>query len=152
MDIFVHTNFASKLKHENLESNYQILYLSNDVGYNLCKSFTIKENPLILHFKKFATRVLIWLDLARIDLIFTLLVEVGSNNNFVTNLKLGFLDSFKTWLLRFFKVDCLDFCRASGFFSSLGDLQMNHLSSLFIELKKGVFRQDFLFSLLWLWN
>ena len=120
-----------------MESNYQNLYLSNWVTISV-NSFTMKRKIIWFFTSRNSLQgFTTWSCANEFDL--HRLVQVGSNNNFVTNLKLGFLDSFKTWLLRFFKVgvlDCLNFCRVSGLFLHLEIPQMSHLSSLFIELRK----------------
>ena len=114
--IIVHTNFASKIRHENLESNYQILYLSNDVGYNLCKSFTIKENPLILHFKKKIRCKGLRLDLARTDLIFTDLSRLNQTTTSSRTWNLDFLIPSRLDCFDSSRLEFLNFCRASGLF------------------------------------
>ena len=117
---FVYTNFASKLRHRNLGSNYQIFYIDLWVTISV-NSFTIKRK----FFWFFTSRNSLqgcatWSCANRFD--FHWLVKVRSNSNFVTNLKVRFLGSFKTWLLWFFKVgvlDCLNFYRALGLFLHL---------------------------------
>ena len=110
---FVHTNFASKLRHENLESNYQICIYQ--MSYNLCKSFTIKENPLILHFKKIRCKGL-RLDLGRTDLIFTDLSRLDQTTTSSRTWNLDFLIALRLDCFDSSRLEFLNFCRASGFF------------------------------------
>ena len=76
--------FLVEIKTEKFIVKLLILYLSNDVGYNLCEIIYNKQNPLILSFVKFATRVL-KLDLVRTKFVLHQFFWAGSNVSFFGN-------------------------------------------------------------------
>ena len=112
----VHPNFASKLRHKNLASNCQNLYLSNDIGYNLCYILLQwKEKSSDSSLQEIRCKGL-WLDLARTDLIFTDLSRLDQTTTSSQTWNLDFLIASRLDCFDSSRLEFLNFCRASGLF------------------------------------
>ena len=136
-----------------MESNYRIFYLSNDVGYNLCESFTMKRK--ILWF--FTSREirnkgldLTWLDLARTDLIFTDLSRLDQTTTSSRTWNLDFLIASRLDCFDSSRLEFLNFCRVSGLFLHLELPNESHELSIYRVQKRRRFEFFSLLNLIWI--